>query len=128
MKNRGIRQIIMEEFDKMDQEVACDDLDIMDSEENRAILRDRIVKRIDTEGIEQEAGPVSIDKQPGLPSCHFPTCHDDAAYEGWARKIDPFTGKMTGMNLFIAVCEGHKGVLIGAQKGESDGTASLEDR
>ncbi len=50
--------------------------------------------------------------------CHLSGCTDEAAYEGWARKIDPFTGQRTGMSIYIPVCEDHKMVLIGHQEGK----------
>jgi hypothetical protein len=51
------------------------------------------------------------------PQCHIGQCSFAAKYEGWARKTDPFTGEITGHNMFIPVCEEHKDILIGIQSG-----------
>jgi len=64
-----------------------------------------------------------------VPECHHSGCETDAAYEGWARIIDPFIGKPTGRNIFIPVCEEHKMSLIGFQEGKEpdNGTTSSDD-
>ena len=49
----------------------------------------------------------------GLPKCDL--CPETAEYQGWARKLDPFTKQPSGMTMNITVCEEHKKVLIGAQ-------------
>lgn len=53
-----------------------------------------------------------------VPECHYKGCDDGAAYEGWARIMDPFIGKYTGRMIFIPVCEEHKTALIGFQEGK----------
>jgi len=63
--------------------------------------------------------PCATHCPPAATQCHLPGCTDDAAWEGWARKLDPFTQKPSGMTMLIPVCEGHKGLLIGAQAGTS---------
>ncbi len=45
-------------------------------------------------------------------------CREAVRYEGWARKVDPFTGEKTGMTVRITVCETHKRALIPFQGGE----------
>ena len=57
--------------------------------------------------------PVLIEHN--APECYLSDCTDDADCEGWARKIDPFTGQPSGMLLFIPVCPDHRHILIGAQ-------------
>ncbi len=53
------------------------------------------------------------------PDCEVPDCYWEAAYEGWARKIDPFTGKPSGMMRTLKTCESHKRALIGFQQEET---------
>lgn len=108
-----------------------------------ARLKDRLLKEtveVD-EGFAkrfEEAYP-SLAAQEAIPPCHFQKqagCPNQAAYEGWSRKKDPFTGETTGQMLRIQVCEDHKLSLIGFQEkdeeflnteGENDRQRSLDD-
>jgi hypothetical protein len=53
-----------------------------------------------------------------VPECFGDGCHEDAAYEGWARVIDPCIGQTSGRMIFVPVCEEHKVSLIGFQEGK----------
>jgi hypothetical protein len=51
------------------------------------------------------------------PKCNIPSCDLIAEWEGWHRKLDPATRQPTGLLARASVCDSHKYVLVGAQKG-----------
>ncbi len=54
--------------------------------------------------------------------CQVTDCGDLTEYEGWVRKLDPFTQEPIGMNQKFRTCEEHKMLLIGFQKENEHGS------
>ena len=53
-----------------------------------------------------------IDRKP-CPRCEVGSCDQSAEWEGWVRRLDPFTREPSGLIQRRNVCDEHRSILIG---------------